>query len=49
MKIEVDEEAFKRVYDNVSHPIEIRDKNQKIAVKVVSQFGEESMKVVEVK
>jgi len=29
------------------HPIEITKKRQKIAVRVISQFGEESMKVFE--
>ncbi|MBL8008729.1 MAG: site-specific DNA-methyltransferase [Ignavibacteria bacterium] len=48
LKIEIDEEAFERVYSHRSHPIEVKNKDQKIAVKVVSQFGEESMKVVEV-
>jgi len=31
-----------------SHPIEITKKRQKIAVRVISQFGEERMKVFEV-
>lgn len=48
LKIEIDEEAFERVYGHKSHPIEIKHTDQKIAVKVVSQFGEESMKVVSV-
>ena len=47
LKIEIDEEAFDRVYGHVSHPIKA-DKGQKIAVKVISQFGEESMKVIEI-
>jgi adenine-specific DNA-methyltransferase len=46
LKIEIDEEAFDRVYGHVSHPFEAK-KGQKIAVKVISQFGEESMKVIE--
>lgn len=48
LKIEIDEEAFERVYSHKSHPIEIKRADQKIAVKVVSQFGEESMKVFSV-
>lgn len=48
LKIEIDEEAFERVYSHRSHPIEVKRADQKIAVKVVSQFGEESMKVVTV-
>ena len=31
-----------------SHPIEIKKKGQKIAVRVISQFGEECTKVLEV-
>jgi len=46
LKIEIDEEAFERVYSHKSHPIKVTHSDQKIAVKVVSQFGEESMKVV---
>jgi len=46
LKVEIDEEAFERVYSHKSHPIEVKHSDQKIAVKVVSQFGEESMKVV---
>lgn len=48
LKIEIDDEAFDRVYNHHSHPIEITKKGQKIAVRVVSQFGEESTKVIEV-
>ena len=47
LKIEIDEEAFDHVYGHVSHPIKAK-KGGKIAVKVISQFGEESMKVIEV-
>jgi hypothetical protein len=35
-----------KLYGHKSHPIEITDKNQKIAVRVISQFGEEVMKVL---
>jgi adenine-specific DNA-methyltransferase len=47
LKIEIDEDAFERLYGHISHPIPYR-KGQKIAVRVISQFGEESMKVLEV-
>ena len=46
LKIEIDEEAFDRLYSHISHPIEIKHPNQKIAVRMVSQFGEESTKVM---
>ena len=46
LRIEIDEEAFDRLYGHISHPIEIKKKNQKIAVRMVSQFGEESTKVL---
>ena len=45
LKIEVDEEAFDRLYGFVSHPIEFRA-GKRVAVRVVSQFGEESTKVL---
>ncbi|MBK9075343.1 MAG: hypothetical protein IPL77_10245 [Flavobacteriales bacterium] len=45
LKIEIDDEAFDRLYGHISHPIAAK-KGQKIAVRVVSQFGEESTKVV---
>lgn len=48
LKIEIDEDAFDRLYGYISHPIEIKKKGQKIAVRIVSQFGEESTKVLEV-
>jgi adenine-specific DNA-methyltransferase len=46
LKIEIDEDAFERLYGHISHPIEVKKKGQKIAVRVISQFGEEAMKVV---
>jgi adenine-specific DNA-methyltransferase len=46
LKIEIDEEAFDRLYGHISHPIEINTKNQKVAVRIISQFGEESTKVM---
>ena len=48
LKMEIDDEAFERLYGHISHPIEVKKKGQKIAVRVISQFGEESMKVLEV-
>lgn len=48
LKIEIDEEAFDRVYGHRSHPIKIKKPGQKIAVRVISQFGEESMKVLSI-
>ncbi|MBV5326892.1 MAG: site-specific DNA-methyltransferase [Chlorobium sp.] len=47
LKIEIDDEAFDRLYGFMSHPIPIKP-NRKIAVRVISQFGEESMKVMDV-
>jgi adenine-specific DNA-methyltransferase len=46
LKVEIDEESFDRLYGHISHPIEVKTKNQKIAVRMISQFGEESTKVM---
>jgi adenine-specific DNA-methyltransferase len=46
LKIEIDDEAFDRLYGHISHPIEVKKKGQKIAVRIISQFGEESTKVL---
>ncbi len=46
LKIEIDDEAFDRLYGHISHPIEIKSRSQKIAVRIVSQFGEECTKVM---
>jgi adenine-specific DNA-methyltransferase len=46
LKIEIDDEAFDRLYGHISHPIEIKKKGQKIAVRIISQFGEECTKVL---
>lgn len=46
LKIEIDDDAFDRVYGHRSLPIKIKTPGQKIAVRVISQFGEESMKVL---
>ncbi len=48
LKIEIDDEAFDRLYGHTSHPIEVKKKNQKVAVRIISQFGEECTKVIEV-
>lgn len=48
LKIELDNEAFDRLYGHISHPIEIKKKDQKIAIRMISQFGEESTKVITV-
>ncbi|MEE4266237.1 MAG: site-specific DNA-methyltransferase [Desulfobacteraceae bacterium] len=48
LKIEIDDDAFDRVYNHHSHPIPITKDGHKIAVRVISQFGEESTKVIEV-
>lgn len=45
LKIEIDDEAFDRLYGFESHPFELK-KGQKVAVRVISQFGEESTKVL---
>ncbi|ROZ79084.1 site-specific DNA-methyltransferase [Ramlibacter sp. WS9] len=45
LKIEMDDEAFERVYGFRSHPLP-EQKGKKIAVRVISQFGEESTKVL---
>ncbi|MBT6469818.1 MAG: site-specific DNA-methyltransferase [Candidatus Marinimicrobia bacterium] len=47
LKIEIDDEAFDRLYGFKSHSFKIQ-KDQKVAVRVVSQFGEESTKVLSV-
>ena len=45
LKIEIDDEAFDRLYGFQSHPIP-KQPGRKIAVRVISQFGEESTKVL---
>ena len=47
LKIDIDDEAFDRLYGFRSHPFEVRA-GQQVAVRVVSQFGEESTKVLTV-
>jgi len=48
LKIEIDDEAFSRVYGHTSRPFAVKQ-GQKIAVRVISQFGEETTKVLELK
>ncbi len=45
LKLEIDDEAFERVYGLRSHPIPLQ-KGRRVAVRVISQFGEESTKVL---
>ena len=45
LKLELDDEAFERVYGFKSHPVPAT-KSRRLAVRVVSQFGEESTKVL---
>lgn len=45
LKVEIDDEAFERVYGFRSHPIPA-SKGRRVAVRVISQFGEESTKVL---
>ncbi|MBK8473565.1 MAG: four helix bundle protein [Sphingobacteriales bacterium] len=48
LKIEIDDEAFDRLYGHISHPIEVKKKGQKIAVRIISQFGEECTKILRI-
>ncbi len=48
LRIEIEDEAFDRLYGFKSHPV-AKKENQQIAVRVVSQFGEESTCVLDVK
>lgn len=45
--IEIDEDAFERLYGFVSYPIPYQP-GRKLAVRVISQFGEECTKVLDV-
>ncbi len=47
LKLQMDDDAFTRVYGHESHPFEVKQ-GQKIAIRVLSQFGEETTKVLEV-
>jgi adenine-specific DNA-methyltransferase len=48
LRLEIDEEAFAGLYGHQSRPFMVAS-GQKIAVRVVSQFGEETTKVLAVK
>jgi adenine-specific DNA-methyltransferase len=48
LRIQIDDEAFSRIYGHKSHPFPVKT-GQRIAVRVISQFGEETTKVLEVK
>jgi adenine-specific DNA-methyltransferase len=48
LKVQIDDEAFARIYGHKSHPFAVK-KGQKVAVRVISQFGEETTKVLDVK
>ncbi|MVN78269.1 site-specific DNA-methyltransferase [Hymenobacter sp. HMF4947] len=45
LRIELDEDAWERLYGFRSHPIEAK-KGRQVAVRVISQFGEESTRVL---
>lgn len=45
LKVEIDDDAFERVYGLRSHPIPATN-GRRVAVRVISQVGEESTKVV---
>ncbi len=45
LRIEIDEEAFEWLYGFVSHPIPYQP-GRKLAIRVISQFGEECTKVL---
>lgn len=48
LKIEIDTSAFDHIYGYKSHPIKVKQVGQKIAVRVISQYGEETTKVISV-
>ncbi len=45
LRIEIDEDAFARLYGHESHPFPAKS-GQQIAVRVISQFGEETTKIL---
>ena len=47
LKLGIDEEAFGGIYGHLSRPFAVKA-GQKIAIRVVSQFGEETTKVLAV-
>jgi len=48
LKLQIDDDPFTRIYGHKSHSFPVK-KGQKIAARVISQFGEETTKVLEVK
>lgn len=48
LRVELDEEAFARLYGHLSLPITVTKDDQKLAIRVISQFGEETTKVLSV-
>ena len=46
LKLQIDDEAFAHAYGHTSRPFPVK-KGQKMAVRVVSQFGEETTKVLQ--
>ena len=46
LRIEIDDDAFDQLYGHISAPIHISKSGQRIAIRVISQFGEESTKVL---
>ncbi len=49
LKVEIDDEAFDRIYGFKSHPVTPDPEKPKLAVRVISQFGEESTKILKVR
>jgi adenine-specific DNA-methyltransferase len=47
LRIEIDEDAFANLYSHTSNPFPVKD-GQNVAVRVISQFGEETTKVLKV-
>lgn len=45
LKLEIDEETFVDLYGHVSRPFPVK-KGQKIAIRVVSQYGEKTTKIL---
>lgn len=48
LKLEIDDDAFATAYGHTSRPFPIKN-GQKVAVRVISQFGEETTKVLKLK
>lgn len=47
LRIEIDEDAFANLYSHTSNAFPVED-GRKVAVSVISQFGEETTKVLKV-